>query len=193
MNLSSTVRHRRMNRLKAAVAAAATLGVIAAAILTAPAIAGEPPAPSTTKPGPAAVAPPAAPAIDDAAKVLAKLDDEWSKAAATKDAERVASFYAPDAIAYPPNEPVCIGRDAAKKVWAAYFADPAFVSISWKSQHARIAKSGELGFTAGTYEFSIKGPDGKVMVEKGKFLCTWSKQSDGTWKASHDMWNSDSK
>ena len=97
--------------------------------------------------------------MDANAKVLAKLDDDWSKAAATRDADRVASFYAEDAIAYPPNEPVAIGRAAAKKVWASYFADATF-SISWKTVHAEVAKSGDLGYTAGTYEASFKGPDG---------------------------------
>src|SRR6266436_2728701 len=70
--------------------------------------------------------------MDAQAKTLAKLDDDWSKAAATKDAGRVASFYAEDAIAYPPNEPVAIGRPAARKVWAAYFEDKIF-PISWKT------------------------------------------------------------
>jgi ketosteroid isomerase-like protein len=130
--------------------------------------------------------------MDAQAKALAKLDDDWSKAAATKDADRMASFYAEDAIAYPPNEPVAIGRSAAKKVWAAYFADPTF-TISWKADHAVVSKSGDLGFTAGAYEDSYQGPDGKLVTEKGKFLCTWKKQNDGTWKAIHDMWNSDSK
>jgi ketosteroid isomerase-like protein len=130
--------------------------------------------------------------MDAQAKALAKLDDDWSKAAATKDADRVASFYAEDAIAYPPNEAVAIGRPAAKKVWAAYFSDPTF-TISWKADHAGVSKSGDLGFTAGAYEDSYRGTDGKVVTEKGKFLCTWKKQKDGTWKAIHDMWNSDSK
>jgi len=126
--------------------------------------------------------------MDVNAKVLANLDDAWSKAAATKDAERVASFYAEDAIAYPPNEPAAVGRTAAKKVWAAYFADPTF-SISWKTTHAEVA--GDLGYTAGPYEDSFKGPDGKMVNEKGKYLCVWKKQKDGTWKAIHDMWNTD--
>ena len=130
--------------------------------------------------------------MDAQAKALAKLDDDWSKAAATKDADRVASFYAEDAIAYPPNEAVALGRPAAKKVWAAYFSDPTF-TISWKADHAGVSKSGDLGFTAGAYEDSYRGTDGKVVTEKGKFLCTWKKQKDGTWKAIHDMWNSDSK
>jgi ketosteroid isomerase-like protein len=126
------------------------------------------------------------------AKVLAKLDDDWSAAAATRDAEKVASFYAEDAVAYPPNEPVCVGRAAARKVWAAYFADPSF-KISWKSTHAEVANSGDMGFTSGPYEASYNGADGKMINEKGKFLCVWRKQRDGTWKATHDMWNTDAK
>jgi uncharacterized protein (TIGR02246 family) len=124
------------------------------------------------------------------AKALAKLDDDWSAAAATRDAKRVASFYAEDAIAYPPNEPVAVGRVGAEKVWAAYFADPSY-NLSWKTMHAEVA--GALGYTAGTYEDSFKGPDGKKIQGKGKYLCVWKKQSDGTWKAIHDMWNTDLK
>ena len=130
--------------------------------------------------------------MDAKAKALAKLDDDWSKAAATRDADRVASFYAEDAIAYPPNEPAAIGRGAAKKVWGAYFADKTF-TISWKTVHAAVAKSGDLGYTAGTYEASYKAPDGKQVTEKGKYVCTWRKQKDGTWKAIHDIWNADAK
>jgi ketosteroid isomerase-like protein len=83
-------------------------------------------------------------------------------------------------------------RAGAKKVSAAYLADKTF-SISWKTVHAEVSKSGEMGFTAGTYEDSFTGPDGKVVKEKGKYLCNWKKQKDGTWKATHDMWNTDAK
>ncbi len=130
--------------------------------------------------------------MDANAKALAALDDEWSTAAATRDADRVASFYAEDAIAYPPGEPMAIGRAAAKQVWASYFADQSF-SISWKTLHAGVSASGDLGFTAGTYEDSYDGPDGKKVSEKGKYVCTWKKQKDGTWKAIHDIWNTDAK
>ena len=130
--------------------------------------------------------------MDKNAKALAKVDEDWSNAAVKKDVDRVASFYAEDAIAYPPNAPVAIGRPAAKKVWASYFADPTF-SISWKAVNAGVSKGGDLGFTAGTYEASFKGPDGKMVSEKGKYLTTWKKDKDRKWKASHDIWNADSK
>jgi uncharacterized protein (TIGR02246 family) len=124
------------------------------------------------------------------AQALAKLDDDWSRAAATRDAERVASFYAEDAVAYPPGEPVAVGRAAAKMVWAAYFADPTF-TISWKTTHSSM--TGELGYTTGTYEDSFKGPDGKIVNETGKYVCVWKQQKDGSWKAIHDIWNADSR
>jgi len=135
-----------------------------------------------------------APTVDtDAiAKALTQLDEDWSKAAATRNADTVASFYAADAIAYPPNEPIAIGQPAAKKVWASYFADSTF-SISWKTDHAGVSRSGDLGFTAGTYEDSFKGPDGNTVNEKGKYVCVWRRQKGGTCKAVHDIWNTDSK
>jgi ketosteroid isomerase-like protein len=135
-----------------------------------------------------------APRVDTGrmAQALTQLDDDWSKAAATRNVDAVASFYAADAIAYPPNAPAAIGQPAAKEIWASYFADSTF-SISWKTDHAGVSRSGDLGFTAGTYEDSFKGPDGAPVTEKGKYVCVWAKQADGTWKAVHDIWNSDSK
>ena len=122
---------------------------------------------------------------------LKQLDEEWSRAAGGRDAEAVASFYAENAVAYPPGAPVAVGRAAAKEVWASYFALPDF-SISWSADRAGVSQSGDLGYTAGHYEDSYLGPDSTLVTEKGKFLCIWAKQADGSWKAVQDMWNSDS-
>jgi len=136
---------------------------------------------------------PSAPAVDtDAlAQQLVQLDDDWSAAAGARDIEAVAAFYAPDAVAYPPGAVVAVGYDAAKQVWAGYFADSTY-AISWKTTSAEVAASGELGFTAGTYEDSYIGPDGTLIRGGGKYLCVWQRQADGSWKAVHDMWNTDS-
>jgi ketosteroid isomerase-like protein len=135
-----------------------------------------------------------APQVDTeaATKALTQLDGEWSKAAQAKDADRTASYYAEDVVIYAPNEPQSIGRDAAHKIWAAYFADTSF-TISWTTVHAAVAKSGDFGFTAGTYDNSYRGPDGKLVNEKGKYLEVWQKQKDGSWKCVQDMWNKDAK
>lgn len=169
-------------RVRCLILALAAAGALAALLAALPALAAEPHANTT----------PAASADGDASKALAKLDDDWSKAAATRDAGRVASFYAEDAIAYPPNEPAAIGRAAAQRVWASFFADPGF-TISWTTLHAGVSKSGDVGYTTGVYEAAFKGADGKAIVEKGKYVCVWAKQRDGSWKAVHDIWNADAK
>jgi len=125
------------------------------------------------------------------AKVLAQLDDAWSASAGSRDLDLLVSFYADDAVAYPPGEKVATSRAAIRAVWAG-IADPNY-SLSWKATSAGVSTGGELGFTGGTFVESIKGADGKATTVTGKFLCVWKKQKDGNWKAIHDMWNYDAK
>lgn len=141
----------------------------------------------------AACAPAAPPPADRAAiaQALTDLDAAWSAAAGARNVDSVASFYAQDAVAYPPGAPTAVGFAAAKAVWAGYFADSTF-TISWTTTAAGAAASGDLGYTAGTYTDSYKGADGSLVNETGKYFCLWQKQADGSWKAVHDIWNTDS-
>jgi len=125
--------------------------------------------------------------IPDNAKELAALDNEWSKAASAGDVEKVVSFYADDAIVYPPNAPAVTDHAAIKDAWAKMLADPK-AKLSWTTTDAGVDHN--TGFTSGTYQ--VAGADGAIS-EKGKYLCVWRKGKDGKWKAIHDMWNSDSK
>jgi ketosteroid isomerase-like protein len=129
-------------------------------------------------------------AMSAQAKALAALDAEWSKTTQSRDAAKVAAYYAEDAHLNPPGNKLVVGRAAAQKLWAAMFVDPSF-KISWTGAHVDVAKSGELGYVTGSYEDSFKGKDGKLVKETGKFLEVWQKQADGSWKCIHDMWNGD--
>jgi ketosteroid isomerase-like protein len=135
-----------------------------------------------------------APAVDTAglAAALTRLDEAWSQAAVARNVDSVAAFYAEDATAYPPDAPAAVGFAAAKKVWADAFADSSY-HVSWKTTHADASKGGDIGYTTGTYEESFNGPGGKRVTDKGKYVCIWSKQPDGTWKAIRDIWNADAK
>jgi ketosteroid isomerase-like protein len=133
-----------------------------------------------------------APALaqDKNAKALIAVDAAWSNAAVARNIEAVASYYAEDGVAYPPNAPPAIGRAAAGKVWATYLADPSF-QISWKANSAGVEN--KTGWTAGTYQASFKGADGKTVTENGKYVTVWRKGGNGKWQAIHDMWNSNTK
>lgn len=136
-----------------------------------------------------------APKVDTVALAagLAQLDAAWSQAAVARNVDSVASFYAQDAIVYPPNDSVAVGFANAKKVWAGAFADTSY-RVSWKTSQSVVAKGGDMGYTTGTYEESYNGPKGKPRVTgKGKYVCIWSLQADGSWKAIRDIWNADSR
>jgi ketosteroid isomerase-like protein len=130
--------------------------------------------------------------IGENGRELAKLDEAWSDSSVKRDADLLASFYAVDATVYPPNDVMFSGRPEAKKYWAAALADPTYM-LSWKTVSADASKDGDIGFTAGTYEESYKGTDGKTVKNTGKYVCVWKKDKDGKWKAIHDIWNQDTK
>src|SRR5690349_24425086 len=126
-------------------------------------------------------------ANDEAA--LKKLDDEWSKAAGSKDVEKTISYYSDDAVVMPPNIPTLTGKDAIRTLWKSMLDSPGF-SGGWKATKVEVARSGDLAYVSGTYEFNEKDDGGKPMTDKGKFLEVWKKQADGNWKCRADMFSS---
>ena len=125
-----------------------------------------------------------------AEQALRDADDAWSKAAASKDVEKTVAYYSNDANVLPPNAPITTTKDAIKKLWADLLASPGLI-ISWKATKVEVAKSGDLGFVSGTYEFTMNDTSGKPVTEKGKYVEVWEKQADGKWKCGTDIWNSD--
>lgn len=65
-------------------------------------------------------------------------------------------------------------------------SDSTFV-LTWEPRFAKIAASGELGYTYGTYQIRNKATDSISGV--GKYATIWLKQSDGKWKAILDTGN----
>ncbi|MEA3247355.1 MAG: DUF4440 domain-containing protein, partial [Gemmatimonadota bacterium] len=55
-----------------------------------------------------------------------------------------------------------------------------------------VTVAGDYAIETGTFEWTLtpkKG--GKAMTDKGKYLTTWHKQADGSWKITRDINNSD--
>jgi ketosteroid isomerase-like protein len=123
-------------------------------------------------------------------KFLMELDRAWSKASVAKDVDRIVSYYADDASMFPTNAPVAKGKAAIKKVWTELVNTPGF-SLSWEPTTATASKGGDLGYTSGTYQFSMSGPDGKPLPDTGKYVVVWKKDARGKWKVVADIFNSD--
>src|SRR6266550_762675 len=132
------------------------------------------------------------PAANTAAEEAAirEADAGWSKAFGAKEIDAAVAYNADDAVMLGPNMPAAPGKDAIRKVYALMFALPGF-TISWQPDKVEVARSGDLGYSRGTYELGMNDAAGNPTRDRGKYLTVWRKQADGTWKSIADMFNSD--
>ncbi len=117
-----------------------------------------------------------------------RADKEWLKAFTERDVERGLSFWADDALVFPPHAPVLRGKEAIRAFVAQGFSKPGF-SIRWETSRVEVASSGDLAYGVGVSEIAVLGPEGKPIVERAKGITIWKKQPNGAWKCVVDIWN----
>lgn len=71
-----------------------------------------------------------------------------------------------------------------KKWWSEQQPRPGV--LSWRPIYAFVARSGDIGYTTGPWEYRPKSLEDKP-VAFGYFVTIWKKQVDGTWKAFLDL------
>jgi ketosteroid isomerase-like protein len=125
---------------------------------------------------------------DEAA--IREADAASLRAIAAKQVDATVSFYDEQASILMPNAPIVTGREGIRKVWEQMFAMPG-LNFAPKTTKLEVARSGDLAYTQGTYEFTAADPQGRPVNDRGKFVVVWKKQTDGAWKAVADIWNSD--
>src|SRR5262249_4030446 len=123
-------------------------------------------------------------------QALRDLDAQWSAAAAAKDLDKTLSFYSDDVIVMPPTAPAVTTKEAVRKLWQGLFASPG-MALNWRTTKVEVAKSGDMAYTTGAYEFTINDSTDQPVNDRGKYLAVWKKQADGKWKCGVDIWNSD--
>ena len=102
--------------------------------------------------------------------------------------EGFSLLYAEDASLLPPNESIVTGRENIKKYWQDFLdIGTTEVSVSTIST----GSDGDLGYEIGRFQLSYPGPDGKMIVEKGKYTELLKRMPDGKWISIYGMWNSD--
>ncbi len=136
-----------------------------------------------------------APGVDTAAEQAAIEQAQRDWLAATNQpgeegADGYASFVTDDAVWLPPNGALVEGRDAVR-AWVQPFTEAEDSSVTWEATRVEVSAAGDLAYSMGTYEYSLKDAEGNPVSGKGKFVDIWKKQTDGSWKAAIGIWNSD--
>ena len=121
--------------------------------------------------------------IEKERSALLKTDSEWMHSA--NDASKFASYYTVDASFYPSGTPVVKGQAAIRDTFKQINSAPGF-ALEWHIVQAKVAAAGDLAYTAGTYQLKVTGGG-----EKGKYVTVWAKQSNGDWRVTDDIFNSD--
>jgi uncharacterized protein (TIGR02246 family) len=134
-------------------------------------------------------APPTDTRATDEASIRAASTD-WSKASQAKDVEKAVSFYADDAMQMPDNGPLVKGKDNIRAGWQKMLALPG-PGLTFVTTGVEVARSGDLAYEYGTYDFATQNKQGKITDEQGKYIVVWKKQPDGSWKVAADIDNPD--
>ncbi len=117
---------------------------------------------------------------------LMQTSREWSKVAATKDVDKILSYWSDGAVVMSAGEPTLKGKDEIRQMVAGGFKDPGF-RISWDPESAEISKSGDLGYLLENTTMNMIDSLGKASVVNFKAVTIWKKQADGNWKCVVDV------
>jgi uncharacterized protein (TIGR02246 family) len=117
-------------------------------------------------------------------------DGQWSKAAESRDLEKLLSFYTDDAVVLPAHAAIASTKDSIRNIFQRLLSIPG-VALSWKPTEVTVAGSGDLACSTGAYEMSAPDDTGKLSIDRGKYVAVWKKQPDGNWKVAVDIWNTD--
>jgi uncharacterized protein (TIGR02246 family) len=114
---------------------------------------------------------------------LNKLSAEWAAAFNAKDAAKVASLYADDAVVMPPNLPMVKGRANIEAHFKGEIQQ-GVTNLQLKPMESAI--SGSQAFEAGTSTATMPGGQ----TDQGKYLVVL-KRVGNDWKIAYDVYNSD--
>ena len=120
---------------------------------------------------------------------LLATDREWGKLSATsKNADSVVAYWTDDARVVLPGQPEISGKAALREMVAGTMKIPGF-RVTWAPDSAVVSRSGDLGYTYGTNEFTVPDSTGTLVTTKGRYLTVWRKDTDGRWRCVQDYSN----
>jgi len=122
----------------------------------------------------------------DQAKSLADADRYYS-ALSLEKGRNVAflAMFDSAGVTLAPHKPPIEGYSAIKKIIMS--SSDTTYTLTWEPRFAKVALSGELGYTYGTYKLTIKAT--KPVLQEGTYTTIWHKNSHGKWKAMLDTGN----
>jgi ketosteroid isomerase-like protein len=136
--------------------------------------------------GTAPVAPTADTHAADSAGVRAAAE-KWQAAIGARSIDAILSYYTEDGWQLAQNGPIARNADERRAFWQAISALPVASDIVNVADRVEVAHSGELAVQYGEFRQIISDKTGASTSVPQKFITTWRKQQDGSWKVTASM------
>jgi ketosteroid isomerase-like protein len=121
--------------------------------------------------------------LEKSREEILKVDQDFSDYSVQYGVREAFYTFAHDsAVILRENSYPIVGREKIKNLFTK--GKTPGVTLSWKPSFADVAKSGELGYTYGVYEYTT--PDTTM---KGTYVSIWKKRNDQSWKYVFDSGN----
>ncbi len=116
---------------------------------------------------------------DQSAAELMQTSRDWSKAAEAGDMEKVASYFADDAVIVSAGEKPVRGKPAIRTYLAEASKIPGF-KLRWEPLEGKV--SGNMGYLLERTHITMTGPQGTPVTQTLQAVTVWRKMPDGSWK-----------
>jgi uncharacterized protein (TIGR02246 family) len=116
------------------------------------------------------------------AQTIRSLGNDWQRAIAARDVERIVALHAPDAISLTSNMPAATGAAGIRNAYSGLVNLPG-LSLVWVPTSIDVV-SPTVANEYGTYTMSFDGPQGKIN-DRGNYTTVWHK-IDGQWRVATD-------
>jgi ketosteroid isomerase-like protein len=104
------------------------------------------------------------------------------------------AYMTDDVRLYDGTHPPLLGKKAVEAYYAGVEkSDPTYSNgrLEWTPLEAEASPDGMLGWTRGTWIWTLKKPDGTSANATGYYVTGWRKQPDGSWKFDFDIGGTD--
>lgn len=120
-------------------------------------------------------------------QAIQSTEKQWNQDYLSKDADKIATYYADDAVLMAPGMPPATGKESIRSALKGMLTDPA-LSLRFTAATIDVANSGDLGYSRGAYVMTMTDPHSKsVISDHGSYVTTYRKDADGKWKAVADI------
>lgn len=111
----------------------------------------------------------------------------WVEAFNQKDADRVASFYAEDAVELPLNgAPAVHGKTRLRELVNAMFTEGIG---ELEFQRTQVGYTDPLAFEMATYSVKPRASNPGARERNGKLVATWRRQENGEFRITISVWS----